>query len=366
MASLPGWGFIQASPHEHLLHLRGGRVLQSAQGGSCFRWPGDTVAIIDTSVKRLCFTADQITLEKVGVAVKGLAVWRVVEPLIAWKMLDLGNPRAVGEILQEMLMGATRRLVANLSLHDCLTRRKDAIATELMAEVAPVVSGHGRVEDRTDRGWGIALDTIEIQDVRVLSEEVFSRLQAEYRETLALSALKAHAEVERAEAELRAEQARTEEDRRRALMAQEEARLSAERARLLDAAEHRGRIARLEEARELERRARLLERELIDADQRAAGALRVAEQEAAAERLRGQASAEITRLQRAAEAEGSEAHLRTLLATETLPRIAEAMRGSVERQVVLSTGENDVVGRGLAQILGSLSALGVRLPGVEG
>lgn len=397
MRAVPRWGFVQAEPHEHLLHLRDGRVLRSVQGGGCWRWPGDTVALVDTRVRRLRFTADQITLEKVGVAVTGLAVWRVVEPSIAWRMLDLEDPNATSEILREMLMGATRRLVANLRLQDCLTRRKDAIAAELVAELAPVVSGSGRPEDGTDRGWGIALDTIEVQDVRVLSVEVFERLQADYRESLALSALQARAEVERAEAALAAETERREEDRRRELMAQQEARLTAERSRDRDEAEHKAELARAEEDRALARRARLVERELreaeqkaearraarkaeveaeaelarltaeeeiLRAEQKAISALRVAEQESSATRLRGEAEAEVIRLKRAAEAEGHEAHLQALLATETLPRIAEALNGAVEQQVVLSTGEHDVLGRGLAQVLGSLRAFGVQLPGM--
>ena len=32
---------------------------------------------------------------------------------------------------------------------------------ELVREIAPVVSGEGRMEDATDRGWGVVVDTIE-------------------------------------------------------------------------------------------------------------------------------------------------------------------------------------------------------------
>ncbi len=54
-----------------------------------------------------------------------------------------------------MFAGAARRLVANLTVDECLSRRKEGIATELMREIAPVVSGHGRVDDETDMGWGV-------------------------------------------------------------------------------------------------------------------------------------------------------------------------------------------------------------------
>jgi flotillin len=180
------WGLITARPSEFLIHMRRGRVREvSGQGASCFKLPGDAVAVIPTSVQRLQFTADQVTSEKVGVAVTGLAVYRIVDPLVAFRMLNFSFPERASEKLQELLremfVGAARRLVANLSVEECLTKRKEGIATELMREIAPVVSGRGRLDDKTDAGWGVVIDTIEIQDVRVLSATVFENMQARYR-----------------------------------------------------------------------------------------------------------------------------------------------------------------------------------------
>jgi flotillin len=180
------WGLITARPSEFLIHMRRGRVREvSGQGASCLKLPGDAVAIIPTSVQRLQFTADQVTSEKVGVQVTGLAVYRIVDPLVAFRMLNFSFPERASEKLQELLremfVGAARRLVANLSVEECLTRRKEGIATELMREIAPVVSGRGRLDDKTDAGWGVVIDTIEIQDVRVLSATVFENMQARYR-----------------------------------------------------------------------------------------------------------------------------------------------------------------------------------------
>ena len=50
MSELPTWGLVHAAPHERLLLIRDGRVVKNQQGGSCFRWPGDTVARVDMSV----------------------------------------------------------------------------------------------------------------------------------------------------------------------------------------------------------------------------------------------------------------------------------------------------------------------------
>ncbi|MHA7629526.1 SPFH domain-containing protein [Corallococcus sp. M7] len=180
------WGLITARPSEFLIHMRRGRVREvSGQGASCFKLPGDSVAIVPTSIQRFQFTADQVTSEKVGVAVTGLAVYRIADPLVAFRMLNFSYPERaqekLAELLGEMFVGAARRLVANLTVEECLTRRKEGIAEELMREIAPVLSGRGRLEDRTDTGWGVLLDTIEIQDVRVLSSAVFEHMQARFR-----------------------------------------------------------------------------------------------------------------------------------------------------------------------------------------
>jgi regulator of protease activity HflC (stomatin/prohibitin superfamily) len=198
------WGRISARPSEYLIHMRRGKVLpqSSGQGASCFKFPGDSVAVVPTTVQRLQFVADQVTNEKAGIEVTGLAVYRIADPLIAFRMLNFSFPERAQEKLEEMLcemfVGAVRRLVANLTIEQCLARRKQEISEELMREIAPVVSGSGRIEDDTDKGWGVILDTIEIQNVRVLSPAVFSNMQARYRKEQERQAREAALATERA------------------------------------------------------------------------------------------------------------------------------------------------------------------------
>ncbi len=348
---IPSWGRVTAKPHECLVVLRDGVVHSMQQGGSVFKWPADTVARVDTSVRRLQFTADQVTREKTGVAVTGLAVFRIVQPELAYRMIDLEDPETLRDILREMFVGATRRLVANLTLEDCMTRRKDALAAELMAEVAPVVEGRGRPEDDTDQGWGVAVDTIEIQDVRVLSADVFDRLQAPYREQLALQAMQAGDEVTRERARLEREAAEAREDSRRALMAREEARLEAERERSRREAAHQDALLR-------ERAVEVAERARIEAE----AAVRLAELEAEATRKRGETEAAVVRMLREAKDTISEARLQELALTEALPRVAEAFADSFDHAVVTG-GDMSFLSAGAGQVLATLRAFDVPLPG---
>jgi regulator of protease activity HflC (stomatin/prohibitin superfamily) len=292
------WGRVWAQPSEYLIQLRGGRVVRHGPGLSVFLWPSDSAAVLPTSIRRLCFTADQVTAEKVGVAVTGVAVYRIAEPLLAFRML----PSADGDtpleqlelILKDMFVGAVRRLVAATTVEACLRQRKEAIAEELLREIRPVVSGRGRTDDSTTQGWGVVLDTIEIQDVRILSEQVFADLQAPFRAELELRARTARVARDR-EVHLRegeAEQVRLEADvelhRRRAATEferlqreHEAARWTAAQQAELERFQTEARLARaaLEAETESTLHARRLEQQRLDGELRQAQARQARELE---------------------------------------------------------------------------------------
>ncbi|AKT43350.1 SPFH domain-containing protein [Chondromyces crocatus] len=399
MDRIPSWGRVTAQPNEFLIQIRDGKVRRSGQGVSCFKLSGDSVTLIPTSISKLSFRADQVTLEKTGVEVTGLAVYRIVEPLLAFRMIDQDRG-SLTDILQEMFVGATRRIVAGLTLEACLTHRKERVAAALLAEITPVLAGEGSLGDTATAGWGVVIDTIEIQDVRVLSQEVFARLQAPYREKLALEALEAHAKVAQREAALEAEKRRAAELARRELMKEEEARLMAERQREMEALEHRQALERrtvearartaqreAELAAERQRAAEQAHRELMaeeevrlsaerqrEADamaheqaleQRALDAkLSQARQRGEAERERGRGEMELRRaqgeleatllrLQRESCVDLSAARLEEVMLTETLPKVAESFRGTFDK-VNVTSSDGDLFGflsAGLEQVM---------------
>lgn len=337
------WGRVRARPNEYLVVLRRGRVVRQGPGASAFVWPSDSWAAIPTSIQRVSFSADQITAEKVGVEVRGVAVFRVAEPLLAFRVLEFDDARgaqSVGEILRDMFIGAARRLVANMTVEDCLTKRKEHIATELLREVSPVVSGDGRATDTTDRGWGIVLDTIEIQDVKILSETVFANLQAPYRAELETKARQSmvgrdeavhHTEVEAkkamhtAQRELERQQADAEEASRLRSVAVEERVAAAE-------AEAQRRLARMRHESELERAAQAEALEAAEIERDAGFALRRAQSAAASlevrldvERREGELSAALEGLRQDVANRVSDERIRHEYVTKVLPALTSAM-----------------------------------------
>lgn len=337
---LKRWGRISARPSEYLIHMRRGKVLpaSSGQGASCFKLPGDAVAVVPTTVQQLRFVAEQVTREKVGVEVTGVAVYRIAEPLIAFRMVNFSFPERAQEkledLLGEMFVGAVRRLVANLSVEECLSRRKEGIAEELMREIVPVVSGRGRADDVTDAGWGIVMDTVEIQDVRVLSEQVFANMQARFRKEQERAAREAALVTERAVKLGEAEAERTIELTRVATRTEvEKQKREAEEAASLAqiAAE-----ARVSEARLAQQRA--TQQAEIEAQQRAA-LMSIAADAAVAERRRAaeeaaklaaiEIQAAVSERQRAAQEAARAAAL------EAEARIAEVSLAHEQRQAAL-------------------------------
>ena len=216
---------------------------------------------------------------------------------------------------------------------------------------APVVQGTGRTDDSTERGWGIAIDTIEVQDVNILSEEVFSRLQAPYREQLGLEAARAHDQLQQEKFRIAAEHERNQERHRLEMIELEEARIAAERQRAVEEAAHDERISRIEQEAEISRE-----------EAAATSDMRTAELRAEAERVAGAVRAELLRLERSAQDQVSQARLQELMLTQTLPEVARAFRESFDR-ITVTGGDFSFVGQGLAQVLATLEAFDIDVAG---
>lgn len=380
------WGFVTAKPSEFLVHCRRGEVLAtSGQGATCFKWPWDSVAVVPTSFQRLRFVADQVTSEKVGVEVTGIAVYRIAEPQLAFRVLNFSYPERAQEKLEhtltEMLIGATRRLVANLTVNECLQKRKAALADELVAEIAPVVGGKGRPSDYTEQGWGVVLDTVEIQEVRILSPKVFAAMQEPFRASLDRQSREARAEAEQHSALAEAESQKQIEAARLAAEAEVRARKgelerreyeqrSQDEIRKLELA-YRQEEARVQDA--IERRA--LERQEIEADlqnqdhklklQEGRDRLLAATLEAKLDRDRkssevdgelGQRRAEVAMAQALAQKEAATAKAKILTA-ENLPELAAAVGARFGEVKVTQIGGGESPFSSIAQAVSSVLAL---------
>lgn len=170
------WGTITAYPHEYLIHFRKGQFNKksSGQGASCFKWPADTVFIIPTSLKEIVFQANQLSVDNVDVRIRGMAIYRINNPLKIYTMLNFSSRQRAEEKLARMIGDLCRStakwLVANMGIEECLRKRKEDIAEALKNEITKVVSD-------ADSGWGVEIVTIDIQDVYIQDKQIFDAMQ---------------------------------------------------------------------------------------------------------------------------------------------------------------------------------------------
>jgi hypothetical protein len=170
------WGYIVAYPHEYLIHFRNGKLSSqtSGQGARCFKWPSDTVFIIPTSLKEITFQANQLSIDNVDVRIRGMAIYRISRPMHIYTMLNFSNRQTAEEKLARMIGDLCRStakwLVANMKVEECLRKRKEDIAEALKREVSLVVADE-------QKGWGVEIVTIDIQDVYIQDIEIFNAMQ---------------------------------------------------------------------------------------------------------------------------------------------------------------------------------------------
>lgn len=191
-----------APPHQWLLVVRNGQQHYAAVGGRSFhRWT-DQVVRFPSQLQRVTFTALQVTKEMQGVEVRGFLCWSVFRgdngPLKAYSNLGFSSgpePTHANENLGQLAESIIRAQVANSTIVDVLQKRsqlREAVRTEIQ-EVA--------------KGWGIWLETVEITDVHISSKQLFSDMQAPFRQKQHLEAedIRMQTETELAEIRLRTE-----------------------------------------------------------------------------------------------------------------------------------------------------------------
>jgi regulator of protease activity HflC (stomatin/prohibitin superfamily) len=189
-------GVVNAGLAEFVIHQRMGRIRHLGRGISFFKLPWiDRYTIIPSSTQTIQFRADQITAENQGVEISGFAVWRVVDAGKAAANFDFTEAEAalsaIAGALQDVVESAIRHQVARMTLEDAL-RKRGSIILQLKDEMAYVAGL-----------WGIAVETVEIKSVRILSRQLFENLQAPFRNALRLEGEQSAIETEKRLAEQR-------------------------------------------------------------------------------------------------------------------------------------------------------------------
>ena len=363
------WGYVSASPSEHLIVYRRGRLVEglSRPGGQFFKWPSDTYVTIPTTFKEICFQANQITADNVDVRVRGMVLYRISDPVRIHRLINFTRRQQaeakLARVIADLCRSTTKWLVANMGLEECNRRRKEEIAAVLLQEVSGVVA----------ESWGVEVVTIDIQDVYIQDDALFASMQAAYKAEQARRAALAELESRQSLERRRLESERALEEDRQALSLEQARREAAlEMARLTLAREQdEATFARDQQRAEQAAALAAQQARAAQARQREAAeaAHELARLEAETAALRTDEEIRALRARLEAESTAGRASLERLYLTESLPALAEAVSRSLDgSRMVVYQGDGASGGGGgpLPMALAAVAdVLQQRLAGME-
>jgi len=107
-----------------------------------------------------------------------MAIYRINDPRKIYTLLNFSNRQTSEEKLARMIADLCRStskwLVANMNVEECMRKRKEDIAESLKQEVSCIVTAK-------DKGWGVEIVTIDIQDVYIQDTEIFDAMQMQFK-----------------------------------------------------------------------------------------------------------------------------------------------------------------------------------------
>lgn len=218
--------YVSAQPDEWLLCVRNGALVNAGVGVSMLRRPGDVVVRFSSTMQRVGFAVEALSLERIAVRVEGFIFWSVASegdaPFRAYSRLGIANlmrpPPALKhpkhlltspqhKAFQQILSAVAQRHASTMSLAKLLGRQDDLVdgLTERLREATSEM--------------GVNIDQVEVLATRPVDPVVQAQLSAPETERLREESERVRREVAAriASAELesttRAEAERAEQER---------------------------------------------------------------------------------------------------------------------------------------------------------
>jgi hypothetical protein len=175
-----GLFFERALPNEYLV-LVGKKNIKPVLGGKKFRLFNKFIHV-PAFVQRLKFATDNANIHYQGIEIQGYASWRInpdhpEKSIATLDFFDDNDPMfKTNEELKTICIEAVRHTIANMTIDDAL-KKKDDIAESLLVQLKAI-----------ENKWGIIFDQVGIEQVRIMSNQLFNDLQSDFRSKLHLNA----------------------------------------------------------------------------------------------------------------------------------------------------------------------------------
>lgn len=183
--------YVSAQPDEWLLCVRNGALVNAGVGVSMLRRPGDVVVRFSSTMQRVGFAVEALSLERIAVRVEGFIFWSVAPegdaPFRAYSRLGIANlmrpPPALKhpkhlltspqhKAFQQILSAVAQRHASTMSLATLLGRQDDLVRglTERLREATSEM--------------GVNIDQVEVLTTRPADPVVQAQLSAPETERL--------------------------------------------------------------------------------------------------------------------------------------------------------------------------------------
>jgi flotillin len=178
---------ITAQPDEWLLCIRDGKLIKAGVGIRLWPRPFDAVARFSSTLQRVSFTVEALSVEQVRVAIEGFILWSVSPegdgPFRAFQKMGLVNLALRGlrsarsekhllttpqhHAFQKLIGSLVQRLAGTHTL-DSLLLGQDALVAEMRTRLAFV-----------QHDLGVCIEQIELSRVRPCEPEILAQLAAQ-------------------------------------------------------------------------------------------------------------------------------------------------------------------------------------------
>lgn len=173
MTSTMSMGVVTIAPNEYVVHTRLGKIKNQGLGKTFLLWPlVDSFIKFSITPRKINFYADNITQEKQGVGIDGFLIWSIEDGEKAYKKIGSSDSESLDSLSLQLIdisVSIARNAISNMNLDEVLTNR-EVLVDKLSAQLSAIIAD-----------WGLKIETIEIKEVRILSETLFESMQAPFR-----------------------------------------------------------------------------------------------------------------------------------------------------------------------------------------
>ncbi|MBL8918016.1 MAG: hypothetical protein JNJ54_04075 [Myxococcaceae bacterium] len=171
---------VTAKVSEFLVVRRRRGLENLGAGATALLWPGMSCVTVSAARHEACFELTQETSDGIPLRMKGLVVYRVVDPVAVAQRFDFSEGAGheqVQSLLSHICLGELRAVATLMTMQECIEQRK----TTLTGAVAKAVEAatHAEGED-----WGLSIEVVQVAQVFIVDAELRRKLEAETRNQL--------------------------------------------------------------------------------------------------------------------------------------------------------------------------------------